>query len=120
MSVCVRGCAGFVRSESAQIANPCSAVGTSSGRHVVRRPYSPLHLYPLTDSSGEVGEQGGENAHETARGPRNLCPEEEVLDILMTDRVKGARARAGSGSQMGPDGAGPTPGYLDWSWAGTT
>lgn len=46
-------------------------------------------------------------------------PGEEVLDILMTDRVNGARARAGSGSQMGPKERDPRPKYLDWSWAGT-
>lgn len=41
--VCVCVCrAGFVRSESAQIANPCSAVGTSSGRHVVRGAFQAL------------------------------------------------------------------------------
>lgn len=111
------GCAGFVRSESAQIANPCSAVGTSSGRHVVRgafRPYSPLHASPPT-AAGVTRRR--EEAHETARDREISVPEEEVLDILMTDRVNGARARAGSGSQMGPNGAGPAPKNLDWSCA---
>lgn len=38
----------------------------------------------------------------------------------MTDRVNGARARACSGSKMGPKVAGPAPECLDWSCAGTS
>lgn len=82
-------------------------------------PYGPLHPYPLTAAGKKVPRRRG--AHETGqRGDREISvPEEEVLDSLVTDRVKDARARAGSGSQMGPNGAGPAPEYLDWSWAGT-
>lgn len=113
MSVRACGCAGFVRSESAQIANPCSAVGTSSGRHVVRgalQALQPLARVP-TDSGGGEGLEGGERSTtRQSEGNREISvPEEEVLDSLVTDRVKDARARAGSGSQMGPNGAGPAP-----------
>lgn len=77
------------------------------------RPYRPLHPYPLT-AAGKVIRR--RRAHETARDREISVPEEEALDILVTDRVKDARARASSGNLMGPDGAGPAPKYLDWSF----